>query len=262
MKDYLKDKMFTTLLVIWLIFLLISVIMFYDITQNGNTGIGIAGAIFPITTMLLYNPLLERYKTVKYLNSSLYMIDNMKGEEFEECLKAHFRKIGYIVKLTPKSHDYGADLLLKDNKNNYCVVQSKRYKGSVGIKSVQEVIGAREFYGGIRAIVITNSRFTKSAYDLARASGVELWDRDKLKEVFSIKDINETINKEEKPVEEQTQPIENENKKPVEEKVQEINVQELVLCPRCNSELVLRKGKYGQFYGCKAYPECRYTKNI
>ncbi len=261
MKDYLKDKIFTTLLIIWLVFLSISIYMLYDMFNNGNTWMGLYSFVFPATAILLYNPLCERYKTVKYLNSSLYMIDNMKGEEFEECLKAHFRKLGYAVKLTPKSHDYGADLLFKDNKNNYCVVQAKRYKGSVGIKSVQEVIGAREYYGGIRAIVITNSRFTKSAYDLARASGVELWDRDKLKEVFSIKDINDTLNKEEKPVEEQTQPIEDENKKP-EEIVQEVNVSELVLCPRCNSELVLRKGKYGQFYGCKAYPNCRYTKNI
>lgn len=30
-------------------------------------------------------------------------------------------------------------------------------------------------------------------------------------------------------------------------------------CPRCASELVLRKGKFGEFKGCSAYPRCRYT---
>ncbi len=30
-------------------------------------------------------------------------------------------------------------------------------------------------------------------------------------------------------------------------------------CPRCGSTLVLRSGKYGQFYGCSNYPECKYT---
>jgi predicted RNA-binding Zn-ribbon protein involved in translation (DUF1610 family) len=30
-------------------------------------------------------------------------------------------------------------------------------------------------------------------------------------------------------------------------------------CPRCGSKLVLRDGKYGKFYGCNNYPNCRYT---
>ncbi|REB08795.1 DNA topoisomerase I [Sporosarcina sp. BI001-red] len=30
-------------------------------------------------------------------------------------------------------------------------------------------------------------------------------------------------------------------------------------CPRCGSELVQRKGKFGEFVGCSAYPKCRYT---
>ena len=32
-------------------------------------------------------------------------------------------------------------------------------------------------------------------------------------------------------------------------------------CPRCGGELVLRNGKYGNFYGCSNYPKCRYTYN-
>lgn len=31
------------------------------------------------------------------------------------------------------------------------------------------------------------------------------------------------------------------------------------LCPRCGGKLVLRQGRYGSFYGCTNYPECRYT---
>lgn len=30
-------------------------------------------------------------------------------------------------------------------------------------------------------------------------------------------------------------------------------------CPRCGGNLVLRRGKYGQFYGCSNYPQCKYT---
>ena len=33
-------------------------------------------------------------------------------------------------------------------------------------------------------------------------------------------------------------------------------------CPECNSYTVLRKSKYGSFYGCINYPECKGTVNI
>jgi len=32
-------------------------------------------------------------------------------------------------------------------------------------------------------------------------------------------------------------------------------------CPVCGSELILRKGKFGMFYGCSGFPGCRFTQN-
>ena len=39
------------------------------------------------------------------------------------------------------------------------------------------------------------------------------------------------------------------------------------ICPKCGNDLVIRTAKKGQnignqFYGCKSYPKCRYTRNI
>lgn len=34
------------------------------------------------------------------------------------------------------------------------------------------------------------------------------------------------------------------------------------LCPYCKTALVLRKGKYGDFYGCSNYPRCKYTGKV
>lgn len=31
------------------------------------------------------------------------------------------------------------------------------------------------------------------------------------------------------------------------------------ICPKCGCKLVLRDGRYGRFYGCSNYPNCRYT---
>lgn len=34
------------------------------------------------------------------------------------------------------------------------------------------------------------------------------------------------------------------------------------ICPRCNSELQLKHGKYGDFYGCSNYPKCKFIMKI
>ena len=35
----------------------------------------------------------------------------------------------------------------------------------------------------------------------------------------------------------------------------------LMLCPVCGNQMVLRKGKFGAFFGCSGYPTCRYIIN-
>jgi len=32
-------------------------------------------------------------------------------------------------------------------------------------------------------------------------------------------------------------------------------------CPKCNGQLTLKTGRYGNFYGCSNYPDCRYTES-
>ena len=73
-----------------------------------------------------------RYK--RYLDSPLASIDRMKGDEFEEYLAAHFRKLGYHVSLTPKSNDYGADLIIK--KDGKIVIPSDIF-GEIELRLVR-----------------------------------------------------------------------------------------------------------------------------
>ncbi len=44
-------------------------------------------------------------------------------------------------------------------------------------------------------------------------------------------------------------------------KKEQINVKNNI-CPRCGSNLVLRNGKYGKFYGCENYPKCKFIKKF
>ena len=38
--------------------------------------------------------------------------------------------------------------------------------------------------------------------------------------------------------------------------------EEMPVCPKCGSILQKRNGKFGAFWGCSGYPDCRFTKNI
>lgn len=33
-------------------------------------------------------------------------------------------------------------------------------------------------------------------------------------------------------------------------------------CPKCNGQLTLKTGRYGKFYGCSNYPDCRNTESV
>ena len=39
-------------------------------------------------------------------------------------------------------------------------------------------------------------------------------------------------------------------------------ISETYRCPNCSGMLVRRLGKYGEFWGCNHYPECKYTRSL
>jgi HJR/Mrr/RecB family endonuclease len=104
-------------------------------------------------------------------------IDLMTGIEFEEFLAALFSKMGFQVALTKNSGDQGIDIIAEKG-NQRIGIQAKCYSGSVGNASVQEAVAGKSYYNLTKALVITNSRFTSSAKELAQANNVLLWDRD------------------------------------------------------------------------------------
>jgi len=116
--------------------------------------------------------------------SGIKEIDAMTGIDFEKRLEVMFGDLGYKVKRTPPSGDFGADLVL-ENRKGRTVVQAKRYSKPVGVKAIQEVIGSIAFYKATNALVVTNIYFTPQAEKLAQSNGVELWDRDKLIKTLS-----------------------------------------------------------------------------
>lgn len=124
------------------------------------------------------------YRRARLARCGIRQIDRMDGKSFEEFLEGLFRRLGYHVERTPCSGDYGADLILT-RKGETAVVQAKRKRGSVGVRAVQEAVAATGYYDCELAMVVTNSRYTDCAIELADANEVLLWDRDDLIEVLT-----------------------------------------------------------------------------
>lgn len=129
---------------------------------------------------------IRRFCYLRYLHMKISRIDRLSGKAFEQYLAAQFRHQGYKVAETEASHDYGADLLLKKRREKI-VVQAKRYDKNVGLAAVQEAAGAVAYYKADKAMVVTNSRFTRSARKLARQNDVDLWGREEIIERFGIR---------------------------------------------------------------------------
>ena len=119
-----------------------------------------------------------RYKK-RMQQSGISDIDQMTGRQFEEYVGTLFASQGYNVTYTPATGDFGADLILKKGQD-VIVIQAKRYKNSVGITAVQEVIPAVKMYNATAAWVISNSYYTKAAVKLAVSNQVRMIDRDQL----------------------------------------------------------------------------------
>ncbi len=94
------------------------------------------------------------------------------------CLEALARS-GWQADSTRTTGDQGADVVARKGRT-LLVVQCKLYSRPVGNKAVQEVMGARAYYGADLALVVSNAAFTNGARALAQSSGVMLMHHDEL----------------------------------------------------------------------------------
>jgi Restriction endonuclease len=103
----------------------------------------------------------------------------MRGPELENFLAIVFAELGYQVQHIGAAGDQGADLIAI-KQGHRIAVQSKGYVDSVSNGAVQEAFAGMTFHGCHRCVVITNSRFTSSAWELARRTQCVLIDENTL----------------------------------------------------------------------------------
>lgn len=147
--------------------------------------ISIAKAIKGAIDNLMLGSYLKRF--------SINKIDAISGYEFETYLSYLFKSMGYKSVTTKKAHDYGADLMISRKKETIVVQAKLYYNKNVGLGAIQEAKTSMLHYGCDRAVVITNSHFTKSAITLAKTTGVALIDREMLVSLIQANKHDKTM---------------------------------------------------------------------
>jgi len=204
--------------------------------------IWLATTIFPeLKNKILREKKFSGIESMKNDRQILYNLKGLKPTEFEDYIASLYVKLGYKTERVGQSHDGGVDVIAeKDGITHY--IQCKKF-----ITRKVRVGDVRDFYGAISAkltqgngIFITTNYFTTEAKKFAEDNMIEVIDGHALlKLVRLVSDetgVADVINKE--------------------------TSQEVGICPKCGSKLVLRNSKYGDFYGCSGFPKCKFIKKI
>ncbi len=138
----------------------------------------------PLAAEVRLTSLLSEYEE-KFLTPKPFVsIDKMDGHQFEKWCASLLEQNGFIdICITKGSGDQGVDIVAIKDEIHYAI-QCKCYKSDLDNTPIQQVYAGKTFYHCQVAVVMTNQYFTKGAVELAQATGVLLWDRDKLKQMM------------------------------------------------------------------------------
>ncbi|ETT74487.1 restriction endonuclease, type IV-like, Mrr [Paenibacillus sp. FSL R7-277] len=130
----------------------------------------------------------SKSSSIDPLKITIQDVDKMEdGSEFEEYLYRLFLALGYKdAYKTPRSRDFGTDLVFTDRDGYRNVVQAKRYSYPVGIGAVQEVYSSMRYYRAKKSMVISSSQYTIACDELAGYNGVKLHNRKDLIEIMDL----------------------------------------------------------------------------
>ena len=182
-KDKRSGKQAPTIL--YLLPILISAVILFLAIKNGDTLEQILNVlkgclIFSVIIVVAISIIWKIIYRNMLLGADIKKIDNMTGEEFEEYLALLYKSKGFVVKMTPKTCDFGADLLLTDKDGTKICIQAKRYRGLVGEAAVQQTLSGMNYYDCDKAMIVTNSHYTDAAKALAKKCNIKMIDRFKL----------------------------------------------------------------------------------
>ncbi|GBU08972.1 hypothetical protein AwWohl_01100 [Gammaproteobacteria bacterium] len=111
---------------------------------------------------------------------TLFNVDQMQGHEFEYFVAQLLRKQGFrSVKVTSGSSDFGVDILATKYFTKWAI-QCKRYTSNLSRTAISDAVAGKAHYGCAKAMVVTNSYFSKQALVFSKTTNCTLIDRDAL----------------------------------------------------------------------------------
>ncbi len=105
--------------------------------------------------------------------------ETLDGHQFEQEVAKLFRLAGMSVSSTPRSGDYGVDLVIRSG-NKTIICQCKAHKNPVGPAVVRDLYGALHHFNAESAMLISLSGFTKGVYEFVSGKPIELLGLDEL----------------------------------------------------------------------------------
>lgn len=181
----------------------------------------------------------KKYSGIEAMKSDrqiLYNLRKLKPWEFEDYIASLYSKLGYNTERIGQPHDGGIDVIIEKDSIKHFIQCKKFITRKVGASDI------RDFYGAISAnlpngngIFITTNYFTTEAKKFAESNMIETIDGFALLKLIKLVNADNPANKEELLL-------------------------KTKICPRCKGGLILRSGRYGDFYGCINYPKCRFVE--
>ena len=113
--------------------------------------------------------------TAQELARRFELVRAMSGAQFEIFMADLFRAMGHQATVLGGAGDQGVDVIVA-YQGQRVAVQCKNYKRAVGNKPVQEVYAGARHYRCQQAWVVAPLGYTKGAIELARSTGVSLFD--------------------------------------------------------------------------------------
>ena len=115
-------------------------------------------------------------------------IYNLSSREFEELVAELFKQQGFDVELTPETRDGGCDIIATKNIGGLpfmLLIECKKYakRNPVGVNLVRSLLGVQGDRKANKAVLVTTSRFTKTAREFA----------DRQQHLISLMDIDDLM---------------------------------------------------------------------
>jgi len=93
-------------------------------------------------------------------------VDVMHGLTFEIYVCKLLEHRGYKTRNLRASNDFGTDIIATKAKDTYSI-QVKRSKNPIDRKAISDAVAGMAYYKCNKSMVVTNSKFTKSAQQFA-----------------------------------------------------------------------------------------------